>query len=126
MFLAEFSIDAWLNLLTPEVVMAVVGLFVTWYKGSEWYEKRHTGKEAKLISFLEAGIHTAYEDYVRGWKKKGRKLTKKEVKEATKHAIDSAVVYAKKNGVDLLSHYSKEMLPLIIARLVKKAKTKES
>lgn len=122
MFLADWS-DVFANLLTPELVATIVGFLVVWWKGTSWYKKIHAGKAKKAAEFVEAGVQRAYETLVKEWKKKGRKLTKKQRQEAMEAAKDAAIQYAKENGMDLLKFYSAAYLPVVISRFVKKAKT---
>lgn len=114
----------WNLLGEPAVQTAVLGVLASAFllmKRLAWVEEWRVGL---ALDCLEAGVGETYESYVRTIKQ-GRadgKLTDAERAEARQRALTTAIEYARQHGVDLLSVYAKEMLPVLIEKFVKKSK----
>lgn len=96
------------------IISGVVG-FLKW-KGSR-YEQ--------CLMFLEAGVRTTYEEYVRAIKhatENGGKLTEDQRQEAVRRAIEYAKIYAKEAGFDLGKSIVKQALPVLVDAIVRKIK----
>lgn len=78
----------------------------------------------RALEFLEAGVRTSYEEYVRAMKENSLDgtLSDSERREARRRALDRAQQYAAENGLDLLKAYTKEYLPVLIEKIVARNK----
>lgn len=110
-----------LNALGSEEIMALilgaVGLVFGFVKRWQFV---HRWRLQTAFDAIELGVRQTYETYVRLLKKarEDGKLTDAERREAIRRASDYAIDYAKHQGVDLLKVYSKQLLPVLIDRVV--------
>jgi len=104
------------------IVIAVIAFVVGLVK------KLATVKKYKLgvgIEALQVGVLTTYDIMVRGLKagREDGKLTDEERALVRANAIQVAVEYAKDKGMDLVKFYGKELLPVLIEKIVASSKT---
>lgn len=113
--------DTLLNLLggeglTATVIAAIAGVFGLVRK----IETVRKNNLDKALACVETGVRETYETYVRELKKarEDGKLTPEERQAAVAQAIETAKVYAREQGIDLLKYYAKEYLPVLVDRFV--------
>jgi hypothetical protein len=117
-----------IEILNSDAVLNIVGVIVAaifaWIESTKFMADAKNERYAKALSAVEAGVDGAYEDYVKAIKedRPGDKLTKEEIAEARRQAIDLATGYARREGVDLIKELGGNFLESILTRKVQDAK----
>ena len=110
------------------IVVSVLGLAWTFFKGTEWYRDNVSKpRRAKVIDSVQAGVKEVYEGYTRSLKKASEdgKLTDAERAEALKKAKAAAIQYGKDNGVDIVKNIGAEFVNLYLERAHKEVNKNE-
>ena len=78
----------------------------------------------KGLEFIEAGVKTTYDEFVRAAKAESGdgKLSEENRTAAVNSAINTARQYAANNGIDLFKSYAEEYLPVLVDKAVAAAK----
>lgn len=113
----------WLSM--PEVQTAVLAVTAFGFGLVKRLEAVHRWQLERALACLEAGVRETYAEYVRATKAahEDGKLTDAEREEALRRALDRARAYAAAEGVDLLKHYAKVYLPVLVEKIVRRNKT---
>ena len=98
-------------------IVAVIAAAWGWLKRNK---KIRQYKADMAMNFVQAAVTETYNTYVHERKAawEDGKLTDEERATARQMAIDTAIDYAKDNGLDLVKYYGKEMLPSVIERVI--------
>jgi len=116
------------GVLNSDQGLALVGTLVgglwTFFKSTEWYARARQRRYDRAVQALEAGIEETYRTYVRAIKtaRTDGALTEEEVSHAHRLALDSAVAYGRKEGVDVIHELGNDYLDLWISKLVNRMK----
>ncbi len=88
-----------------------------------WLKWQGTRKEKAVFCLME-GVKEVGDAWVRAIKlaREDGKLTEEERRRANQEAIDFAIAYAERQGIDILKFFAEETLPAIIDYLVRKLK----
>lgn len=88
-----------------------------WAAFKVWVKKQES-KYNTAYEMLEVGVEETYVEMVRELKTKNGKLSKQDILDVRKAAIDKAVELGKIKGLDIIAILGKEYLPVLIARIV--------
>ncbi|GMW01800.1 MAG: hypothetical protein AMXMBFR84_29370 [Candidatus Hydrogenedentota bacterium] len=116
----------WINNEAGLVMLSTIisGLWA-FFKSQEWLRlaKEHKGEKALLA--LEAGVHHAYEEYVRAIKaaRTDGKLTPEERRRARDLAVHAAVEFGRNEGVDVMTELGVSYIDAWLKRLLQQIKT---
>lgn len=102
-------------------IIGVIAAVFAWLKAREASKK--WGLET-CLQFLETGVRTVYEGYIRSRKAANAdgKLTDAERREAVDRAIAEAKDLARTQGVDILKVYGAAYLPVLIDSIIRRWK----
>ena len=116
--------DMFNNEVFIELVITILGLILTIFKGTEIYKKHVKEKYETAISCLEAGILEVQEAYVSDIKKarEDGKLTEEEKLAARNKALNRANEIGAKLGIDVISILGRDFLDYLIAKKVNEIK----
>jgi len=83
-------------------------------------------KAARVLQFMEAGVQYSFDEFVKDAKSRNEsgKLSKDEIRKARDIAWEKAQEFAEEKGMVLAKEVSAEYLPVLIAGVVKKMKSK--
>jgi hypothetical protein len=116
------------DLLSSETGLTLVatvfgGLWAA-FRSTEFYERARSRRYYRAVQALEAGVEQTYRTYVRAIKeaREDGRLTDDEQRNARTLARQTAVEFARRDGIDVVRELGEEYLDLWIARLVKKLK----
>lgn len=106
------------------LIGAVLGAVWTVFRSSEWFERSRDRRYSRALEALEAGVERTYRTYVQAIKEASDdgRLTEEERRRARELAKETAILYGRTEGVDVLREVGEAYLDLWIAKLVKKLK----
>ena len=113
------------SILNSEAGMALVattlGGIWTAFQSTEWYRRAQSRRYARAVHALEAGVELTYRTYVQVIKesREDGKLTPEECREARRRAIETAIDYGRREGINVARELGPEYLDLLVAKLVK-------
>ncbi|MCP4643292.1 MAG: hypothetical protein GY851_22785, partial [bacterium] len=101
---------------------ATLGGIWTWFKSSEWWERRKNRRAKRAMIALEAGVETAHQTYSRAIReaREDGTLTADEERNARRLAREAATEYARREGIDVLSALGEDYVDLWIAKLTRR------
>jgi uncharacterized membrane protein YebE (DUF533 family) len=104
---------------------AVAGAVWTLFKTMDWYARGRRRRFEAALRALEAGVERTYRTYVQALKEANAdgRLTEEERRRARELARETAILYGRTEGVDVLHELGEAYLDLWIAKLVKRLKT---
>lgn len=116
------------NVLSSETVLTILatilGAIWTAFRSSEWRRRARERRFEKALRALEAGVELTYRMYVQAIKESRAdgKLTEEERRQARRQALDAAIEYGRRQGIDVLREVGAEYVDLWIAKHVKRLK----
>ena len=88
-----------------------------------WQQWKNDDLRVKAIRTLESGVDTTYREFVRTAKTDNKgKLTEAQKNEALNRAVRIATDFARNQGFDLAKTLGKEMIPVVIERIIRTRK----
>ena len=118
----------WSGLLGSETVLSLAGSLAAgiWgaVKASEWWQSSRLARRRRAVDFLEAGVVSTYERYVREIKRARNdgRLTAAERRRARELALESATAMARKQGIELLDTLGRDHVDRLIERVIRRLK----
>jgi len=113
----------WRNPALWEVVFTIVMLVLGFLAAKFGWNKKKWGK---IIKAVEKAVNTVYVEFVREAKLKqkeaGGKLSKEDMKKAIEDAWNMTKDDLKDQGIDLAKWIAREYFPVIVDKVIKKAK----
>jgi hypothetical protein len=107
------------------MVGAVLGTLWTFFQSMNWHERAQGRRYGKALRALEAGVEQTYRTYVQALKEANEdgRLTEEERRRARELAKETAVLYGRTEGVDVIRELGSAYLDLWIAKIVKRLKS---
>lgn len=105
-------------------VAVVFGAVWTAFRSTEWYGRVQERRIARAIHALEAGVERTYRTYVQAIKTSSAdgKLSEEERRRARELAKETAILYGRTEGLDVMRELGEAYLDLWIGKLVKRLK----
>ena len=116
------------DLITSEAGLtmlgAIAGTVWTAFRSMDWYYRAQRRRYARALQALEAGVERTYRAYVQAIKEANSdgRLTEEERRRARELARETAILYGRTEGIDVLRELGETYLDLWIAKLVKRLK----
>lgn len=120
------------QLLTTEpgltLAVSLLGGAWTFLKSRDWFRRNRENRRGQALRAVEAGVEETYRTYVRELKKghADGKLTETEIRRARLRAKERAVVFARREGLDLVKELGADFVDFWITKSVRKLKRGEA